>query len=221
MSEKKIEELKAKIVHIAKEAEKSGMCKHRSGNFSIYLREASIILISPSGIAREELEPRHICEMDIRGKVLSRAEGVKPSSEALMHLEIYKKRADISAVVHTHARYSTAFAILNKPIPPIVYESSVLGKTGIIPVAAYARAGTEELGENVAKTLEDHDCCLMQSHGAVATAADIETAYLRARYVEEMAELYYITLSIGGGKEPPQLAEEELKKWEYPKGILL
>ena len=45
-----------------------------------------------------------------------------------MHLYIYKERKDIRAIVHTHARYSTAFSIMNKPIMPIVYECAYLAR---------------------------------------------------------------------------------------------
>ena len=72
-----------------------------------------------------------------------------------MHLYIYKERKDIRAIVHTHARYSTAFSIMNKPIRPIVYECAYLGKTGTVPVAPYGRAGTVDLAEKVAEVMKD------------------------------------------------------------------
>lgn len=216
-----LEILKEKVVKTAGKAERLSMCRHKSGNFSIFDPETGYVVITPSGISRDVLGPEHICVMNLEGRVIERREDVKPSSEALMHLYIYKARKDLRAVVHTHACYSTAFAILNKPIPPIVYECAWLGRTGTVPVAPYARAGTIELAEKVAKVMKEYDCCLMESHGAIAASSTIEDALLRAQYVEDNAKLYYITLAAGGGEEPRTLPAEELEKWAYPKEIIL
>ena len=140
-----LDTLKEQVVAVAKEAERLGMCRHKSGNFSIYDPETGYVVITPSGVARDVLGPEHVCVMDLSGRVIERAAEVKPSSEAMMHLYIYKERKDIRAIVHTHARYSTAFSIMNKPIRPIVYECAYLGKTGTVPVAPYGRAGTVDL----------------------------------------------------------------------------
>ena len=213
--------LKEQVVAVAKEAERLGMCRHKSGNFSIYDPETGYVVITPSGVARDVLGPEHVCVMDLSGKAIERAAEVQPSSEAMMHLYIYKERKDILAIVHTHARYSTAFAIMNKPIPPIVYESAYLGKTGMVPVAPYGRAGTVDLAWKVADVMKDHEVCLMESHGAIAAGSSLEDAFLKAQYVEEIAEMYYITLASTGGAEPKALPVEELEKWAYPKEIIL
>ena len=216
-----LELLKEKVVAAAKEADRLGMCKHKSGNFSIYDPETGYVVITPSGVARDVLAAEHICVMDLEGKVIERSADVKPSSEAMMHLYIYKERKDLRAIVHTHACYSTAFAIMNKPIPPIVYECAYLGEKGIVPVAPYGRAGTVDLAEKVAEVMKEYDCCLMESHGAIAADKTMDSAFLKAQYVEEIAEMYYIALAAGNGVEPHALPVEELQKWAYPKEIIL
>ena len=108
---------------------------------------------------------------------------------------------------------------MKKPIPAIVYELFVLGcKKGYIPVAPYGRPGTKELAESVLKPLEISDVALMQSHGVIAVAENLKEALLKASYVEELAEVYFMTLTVLG-KEPDVVPVEELAKWEYPKGI--
>ena len=211
--------LKEQLIRVAREAERCGMCKHKSGNFSILEPETGRVLVTPSGVAREALTPEHICVMDLEAHVVEWDGVHKPSSETLMHLYIYKERPEVRAIVHTHARYSTAFAALNKPIPPIVYEFAYIGKCTTVPVAPYGRPGTADLAEKVAKTVRHADCCLMQSHGAIAVGGDIDDAFLKAQYIEEVAELYHIMLTATGGKEPVPLAEEELEKWAYPSEI--
>lgn len=214
-----LDELKERVVYAAKEAERTDLCKHKSGNFSAYDPKAQVVIVTPSGVVRSELRSDQLCVLDLDANVLAWNGVNKPSSEVLMHIAIYKNRPDVGAIVHTHSRYATAFAILNKPIPPIIYESFVLGQSPTIPVAPYARPGTRDLAQSVSATLREADCCLLESHGAIAIGADMEEALLRANYVEELSELYYLTLTINQGCEPKILAQEELQKWAYPTDI--
>ena len=215
-----LESLKRDVVKVAKQAQKDGLCKHKSGNFSARDEESGYVVITPTGVDREVLAPRDMIIMDLNANVLENESGLKPTSEALMHLEIYKTRKDIHAVVHTHSMYATTFAVLNRPVPAVVYEIAQLNlPKGEIPVAAYGRPGTKELSDNVAGPMAGGDCCLMQGHGAVAADdRDIFGAYLRASYMEELSELYYNALLLGG-REPDVFPPEELKSWEYPSEI--
>jgi L-fuculose-phosphate aldolase len=214
-----LEKLKEKVVKIAKEADKSGMCKHKSGNFSIRDEKTGYVVITPSGVSREILAPEHISVVDLDDNVIEMKTEYKPSSEILMHLEIYKTRQDVMAVAHTHSRFATAFSVLGKEIPPIIYECNNCSKNGRIPVAPYGRPGTQVLAQNVADTLKYSDVCLMESHGAIAVGNDIEDAFLKAQYLEEIAEIYYITLTLNNLKEPNILPKEELEKWKYPSEV--
>jgi L-fuculose-phosphate aldolase len=214
-----LESLKEQVVFVAKESDRMGMCKHKSGNFSILDPETGYVVITPSGVAREVLTIEHVCVLDLDANVIEMKTEAKPSSEALMHLEVYKVRKDVKAIVHTHALYSTAFAVQNRGLPSLVYECSYLGKDGIVPVAPYGRPGTSALAKNVSETLKHADCCLMESHGAIATGKNLDDAFLKAQYVEEIAEIYFLTLVANNQKEPHTLAPEELQKWAYPSEI--
>lgn len=214
-----LEKLKKDIIDIAIRAENLGMCKHKSGNFSAFYKEKGFVLITPSGVSRSSLKPEDICVIDLDGNVIEWNGKNKPSSEVMMHILIYKSRPDVKAVVHTHARYSTVFAILNKEIPPIVGEFAFVGNKNNIQVAPYGKAGTYAVAENVAAKLKDSDSCLIQSHGAVAIGENLESALLKAEYVEEIAELYYLALTANCGKEPDILPKEDLIKAPYPEYI--
>ncbi|GAA0075758.1 class II aldolase/adducin family protein [Clostridium sp. CTA-5] len=217
-----LEDLKKKLTKIAKKAEEEGLCKHKSGNFSVRDKETGYILVTPSAIARENLTYNDICIVDINANLIEVNTNVKPTSELLMHLEVYKCRKDVTAIVHTHSKFATAFSVLNKEIPPIVYEVvNVVGNDGRIKVAPYARPGTVELAKSIVEPIKKADACLMANHGALAVSNDIDDALLKASYVEEIAEVYYRTLLINGGIEPKAISEEELACWKYPDQINL
>lgn len=216
-----LEEIKKQVLKYALKAERMGLCRHRSGNFSIRDEKTGLICITPTGLDRQEMSPEDIVVMNAQAEVTESLNGHRPTSEALMHLKIYETRPEVNGVVHTHSKFAVTFAVLNKAIPAIVYELMNLGcKEGYIPVAPYGRPGTAALAESVVKPLTISDVVLLESHGAVAVDKDIKEALLKAAYVEELAEIYYRTLTIlGPGQEPRCLPNEELQKWAYPKEI--
>ena len=215
-----LEELKAEVVRIARAAEDMGLCRHRSGNFSVRDRESGLICMTPTGVDRQRMKPEDIVVMDMEANVVEAVTGLKPTSEALMHLAAYDERPDIHAIVHTHSKFALVFAVLRQPIPCIMAEMGHLGlEDGIIPVAEYGRQGSEELAEAVRKPLRRADALLMAAHGVLtADKASLDEALLKAAYVEEAAEVYLNAKLLNGGKEPPTLPKEDIVL-QYPKKV--
>ena len=180
-----LETLKKDVCQIAKRAQKDGLCKHKSGNFSARDLESGYVVITPTSVDRELLTPRDMIVMDLDATVVENLSGLKPTSESLMHLMIYRQRPEATAIAHTHSAYATTFALLNKPIPAIVYEVANLGLTkGRVPVAPYGRPGTTDLADSVIESCKEADCFLLEKHGAVALDnRDIYEAFLKAAYM--------------------------------------
>lgn len=216
-----LEQLKKEVMEIAKRAQRDGLCKHKSGNFSARDLESGLIVMTPTNKDRELLTPDDMVIMDADANVVENLTGLRPTSESLMHLEIYKTRPDVKAIVHTHSMYATVFAVLNRPVPAVVYEMQHLNcSKARIPVAPYGRPGSVALSKSVIEPCKEADAFLLQGHGAVAVDEEnVEGAYLKANYIEELSELYYHLLTVNGGQEPPHFPAEELQKWEYPKEI--
>lgn len=216
-----LEALKKQVAAYALQAERMGLCKHRSGNFSIRDEETQLVCITPTGMDREDMSYHDIVVMRMDAEVVEAETGQRPTSESLMHLMVYQTRPDVRAIAHTHSKIATAFAVLNKPIPAIVYEIMMLGcKEGYIPVAPYGRPGTTALAASVVEPLKISDVALMEKHGVIAVdSKDLKEALLKASYVEELAEIYLTTLTLLGNKEPQAVPKSELQKWEYPKEI--
>lgn len=218
-----LENLKNDVVTVAKRAQRDGLCKHKSGNFSARDEATGLIAVTPTSLDREEMSARDIVLIDLDAKVIENESGLRPTSEVLMHIEIYRARPEVRAVAHTHSAYATAFAVLNKPIPAIVYEVANLGLTrGRIPVAPYGRPGTPQLADAVIESVNEADCLLLEKHGAVAVdTGNLYEAFLKAAYIEELAELYHHTLTANNGQEPDSFEQSELQSWAYPAQILM
>ena len=205
-----LQNLKIKLIKIAKDAEKYNLCKEKTGNFSIRDESSGYIIITPSKIKRENLKEENICVVDLNGNEIEVMDGIRPSSELLLHLEIYKARKDIRSIMHIHSIYATTFAVANKAIPPITYDSANYG--GYIYVANYKKTKTIELVKDVIEQLNKSDACLLEKDGVVVVSEDIDDVLLKARYVEEVAEIYYRTLTLNQFKEPERLTREELMR---------
>lgn len=207
-----LENLKQKVVEIAKAADAYGLCKHKSGNFSLKDPETGYILISPSGVAREVLTYKDIAVVDADGKLIELKSKAKPSSELLMHLMAYRCRPDVFGVCHSHSHYATAFAVQSKEIKPVVFEAVAYG--GRVPLAKYGRPGSKELAESIIEPLKISDACLLEKHGVLAVGKDIDDAFLKLQYVEDVAQIYFLALQIG--QEPSEIPQAEFDAVKHP-----
>ena len=173
----------------------AGLVHGSAGNISV--RHGDHVSITPSGIDYVGLEAADIVTIDLAGAVVDGSRA--PSSERAVHLEIYRGRPDVSAIVHTHSISATALAAIGEPIPAFLVEAMVvLG--GVVAVAPFRMTGTPELGVAAARALGSGRAVLLQSHGAVAVGSSLDEARDRAFALEEVAKVYVHVLSMG--REP-------------------
>lgn len=179
-------EVKKEFLAMVKKAYAEAMFAGTSGNLSIYDREEESMLITPSSLAYETMTEDDLMTISLDGEI---KEGKhEPSSEWRMHAEIYKQKPEVGAVVHTHSPFATAFGVNRENVPVILVEMiPFLG--GDVKVADFALPGTNEVGENCVKALEDRFVCTMANHGVLAVGKDLDQAYIRAVYVEDAAKI--------------------------------
>ena len=182
-----LNELLVRLINASILAEKEGLCRHKSGNFSICIRNKNLILISPSGVDKSLLEIDDIVVTDLDGNIITNHNDRKASIELAMHIAIYKERGDVSAVVHTHSTYATAFAVKALKISPIVTEAFFYGHN--VELVEFAEPGSLQLAENIKDPIKKADVCLLKNHGVIAVGDTIENALLKASYVEHVAKI--------------------------------
>jgi L-fuculose-phosphate aldolase len=170
----------------------SGMNQGTSGNLSV--RHDGGFLITPTGIAYDELSPGDIVHVRMDG---TWRHPLAPSSEWRIHRDILAAKPEVNAVVHAHPPYCTTLAIRHMAIPAVHYMIAVSGGD-TIPCAAYATFGTEELSRNAVAALADRTACLLANHGMIAVGPSLARAMWLATEVETLARQYFNTLLIGG-----------------------
>jgi L-fuculose-phosphate aldolase len=177
-----------------------GLVLGTAGNLSV--RVDDLVAVSPSGMPYHLVEPEDVCVVDLAGKRIDGPHA--PSSETLMHLDIYAT-TPARAVVHHHGLHSAAVSTVLDELPPIHYYALRLG--GPVRVARYATYGTPELARSVHAALEDRTAALMQNHGAVAYGATLDEAYDRAQLLEWLCAMHTVASGLGS---PRVLSDAEL-----------
>ncbi len=179
-----------------------GLNRGSSGNIGVRLKNS--FLVTPSGIPADELLPQMVVEMDFSGMVLGAG---KPSSEWRFHRDILAARSDMGAVVHTHSRYATSLACLQRDIPAFHYMIAAAGGD-TIRCAPYALFGTQELSDLALQALRERKACLLGNHGMIALGTDLKAALALTLEVESLAQQYWTALQLG---EPSILSSQQMQ----------
>lgn len=168
-----------------------GLTELSSGNVSCRLGDG--VLISPNGATAETIRPESFVRVSGSGDVLGHG---RPSSELPMHLAIYQRVPDATAIVHTHADHCVALASCGMAIPGFHYLVGGFGGNDI-PCVPYATFGSEELAGFAGEALLKRKACLLGNHGAICHDRSIEAATIRAHRLEILARQYIFALSVG------------------------
>lgn len=165
------------------------------GNVSVRIPDEDLIAITPSGVDYEKLQPENIPIIDLEGNLIDG--NMKPSIELPLHIEIYKNRPDIFAIVHTHSVHCTAMAIARKPIPASC-EDLIQVTGGEVRVSEYRLPGSKDLGAVVVKALEGRQAVIMANHGLLAAGNSLKEAMKIAQICEKSAQATLLAANIGG-----------------------
>jgi L-fuculose-phosphate aldolase len=137
-----------------------------------------------------------------------------PSSELLMHLEVYRSRPDARAVVHAHPPVATGFAVAGIPLDRAVL-AEVITTLGSIPIADYGTPSTQELPDAVRKYIKAHDGLLLANHGALTVAGELFAAYYKMETIEHFARISLVARLLGRER---LLSREEVERLQGLRG---
>ncbi len=186
-------QLRADIVEVGRRMYARGYTASNDGNISVRLG-SNRLLMTPKSVCKGFMTPDMMCVTDLDGRKLQGDRD--PSSEMLMHLEVYRQRPDAQAVVHAHPPTATGFAVAGIPLNRAVL-AEVLTTLGSIPIAEYATPSTSELPEAVRKYLKAHDGMLLANHGALTVGADLFSAYYKMETIEHFAHISLVARMLG------------------------
>lgn len=198
----KHQKLRRHIIDTALRMNELAINQGTAGNVSARVDDG--FLITPSGMPYEQTRPGDLVHVSFDGD----GPTGNASSEWRIHLDIYTKRSEVNAVVHTHAMFCTTLACLRMEIPAFHYMVAVAGGDSV-RCASYATFGTQRLSSHVLKALRNRKACLLANHGMIAIESTLDRALAVAVEVETLAAQYWRALQIG---EPHILSSAEMKR---------
>lgn len=186
---------KDEILYWSKRLYQKGMSPSTSGNISIRTKEG--ILISSSGTCLNDMDENDIVLIDLNGNLVKGDK--KPSSEKIMHCEIYNVRDDINAIIHCHCPLITAFAVAGVPIKkPILADFALMYDE--IPLVDYCCPSSMELASMTAKCFENNSIALLKNHGVVSGADTLQNAFYQLEAIRAYVEIYFGAEVLGGAR---------------------
>ena len=212
-------ELRIGLAEACRRLYAAGAINAFEGNLSVRLDDGRV-LMTPSQQDKAAMAPEMMVALDAEGRVISpgmgkAGEALAASSEAGMHLEVYRLRPDVGAVVHTHAPFACAFACAGLSVTGDVPELyAVFG--GEILCCAYGRPGTDAVFAQFRRHFldEGRDAVLLANHGLVCVGATLEEAVARAETAEKLAQMILCAEVLGGAAPLPEGETEALiAKW--------
>jgi L-fuculose-phosphate aldolase len=204
-------QLRADIVEIGRRMYARGYTASNDGNISCRLGPDRL-LMTPKSVCKGFMTPDMMCITDLEGRKLQGDRD--PSSETLMHLEVYRQRPDVQAVVHAHPPTATGFAVAGIPLDRAVL-AEVLTTLGSIPIAEYATPSTQELPDAVRKYIKAHDGMLLANHGALTVGGDLFGAYYKMETIEHFAKISLVARQLG---RENLLSREEVNRLQELRG---
>lgn len=217
-----LEELKAAVCAANLQLPKHGLVTFTWGNVSGIDREQSLIVIKPSGVEYDHMQPEDMAVVDLNG---NRVEGkYKPSSDTATHLALYQAWPSLGGIVHTHSRWATSFAQAGRGIPPLgttqgdYFYGEIPCTRKMTPAeigSPYEQAGESpyerETGNVIVETFEkrgikpeDIPGVLVHSHGPFVWGTDPFHAVHNAVVMEEVAFMAFHTMMLQPQAGPMQ-----------------
>jgi L-fuculose-phosphate aldolase len=163
------------------------------GNISARLDEHRLIT-TPKSVSKGFMTPDMMVIVDLEGKKVGGDRD--PSTELPMHLEVYRNRPDVNAVVHAHPPLATGFAVAGIPLTRAVL-AEVITTLEASRSPAYGTPSTAELPEAVRKYIKAHDGMLLANHGAVTCGPNVMAAYYKMETIEHFAKISLVARLLG------------------------
>jgi L-fuculose-phosphate aldolase len=157
------------------------------GHLSARLSERSI-LIKPRPVSWWKLAPDDLIVIDFDGARVDRPGEPSPVREWPIHAQVYASHAEVQCILHAHPSASTLMAALGIEVEPLDQDCAAL--TDRLPVLdnGAISISTPELGDEVARAVDQVGAVLLKNHGSVVAGTGIPEVCVTALRIEKVAE---------------------------------
>lgn len=196
--------LREEVLEANLELVRRGLVIFTFGNASGCDREKGLVMIKPSGVPYNRLRAEDLVVTDLDGKVVEGS--LRPSSDLMTHVGLYRAFEGINGVVHTHSRYATAWAQAGLELPCFgtTHADYFRGAVPLTPAMQASEIESEyewNTGAVIVKRFSglnplDTPAVLVAGHGPFAWGVSPADAAHNAVVLEELAQLAFLTLTL-------------------------
>lgn len=194
---------RADLIAIARRCFERGLQTNAGGNLSVRLESAAAIVIKPSGVGFNECAQDNLQVVHLDGTV--EPSDHKPSKDLGFHLDLYRIRADINAIVHCHSPWATGYASAGLEIPCLTVQT--IEKIGRMPLIPLSENGGPQTETEISPVFRDCSvvAAVLANHGTIGVGSTLLKAQYLAEIIEETAHIAYVrdTLLAARGMAAP------------------
>ncbi len=196
--------LREAIIEVGKLLYQQGLMISNDGNISVRMGNGNII-ITPSGVGKGRISTDDLLIIDIDGNIIKSAKdpSLKPTSEQPMHLEVYRKRSDIFAIIHTHLIYANALAISHGKVRMDIIPEAAIA-FGEIPITDFSLPSSPQNAEAIRTLIEHHDVLLIRNHGSLTIGKNLNEALINLERLEHVSKTLTFAELLGDPNKIPQ-----------------
>lgn len=160
------------------------------GNLSVRLASGDAIVIKPSGVGFAECTRENLQVVLLDGTILPSAH--KPSKDLGFHLDLYRVRSDINAIVHCHSPWATGYASAGLEIPCLTVQT--IEKIGRMPLIPLCPAGGPQTEAEISPVFADPHirAAVLANHGTIGVGKTLMAAQYLAEIIEETAHIAFV-----------------------------
>ncbi len=193
-------ELRHLICRVGQHMYRQGYVDGAGGNISARLADDRI-LMSPSGLATGFLEAEQLIIVNLAGDRVDQPNEanahLRATSESAMHLECYRQRDDVYAVVHAHPPTAIALTLVGFDFQQCIIPEMVV-LLGMVPTAPYSTPSSQENSDAITNLIREHDAIMLSNHGSLTVANSLWNAYLMLESLEHNATILHRALQLSG-----------------------
>jgi L-fuculose-phosphate aldolase len=197
--------LREEIANIGRLMYERGYAVANDGNLSIRLGDGHV-MCTPSGLCKGMMNAEQMIVVDMEGRKVGQVTGANrdlvPTSEVFMHLEAYRQRPDVQAVVHAHPPTTVALSIAGVSLADCMLPE-VIVNLGLVPTTQYATPGSAENATAIRDLIVGHDGIILQRHGTLTVGRCLLDAYMRLEALEQIAKITVVLEQLGKGDPLP------------------
>lgn len=205
-------DLRLAVVECGRVCYGRGLMTANDGNISTRLGEDRV-LITPSGLCKGRMDENDLLIVDLDGNLtwVHPRRKFTPSSETPMHLEVYRQRPDVWAVIHAHPVFATALTVAGVPFPADVLPEVAL-TLGDVPTSRYATPSSHDDADAIRELVHSHDAVLLRQHGALTLGRDLDAALTHLERIEHVAQVYWRARMLGQVNRIPEADVARLRE---------